>query len=382
MIENQPRRRLLVTGFRPGPGGVGRVMQNLIGGLAKAGIEVHVLVGRGDYPALEQAPHGVLLHRVPNKFGDKAAVPAVRALLEALSPPVVLCNRDDASGLIIASRQGLTPAPQVLLRIGIHVPTKLRSKNPFARWRSRRQLTRTYRAADLLIANSRGVAKGLRELLGDTAPPIEVLLNPVDLQRCRRLACAEPSHPWFTERRGPLLVSVGRLARMKDQGTMLRALALLPPSVRLVIFGEGRQRRRLAALAERLGIAQRVDLPGFSDNPFAPFAHVGRADAFVLSSRFEGSPNAQLEALAVGAPAIATDCPSGPREILDDGRYGPLVPIGNPRALADAILATLENPPAAALLDEAAERYRIDQAVRAYLQVMGLAEHAGQTARA
>ena len=102
----------------------------------------------------------------------------------------------------------------------------------------------------------------------------------------------------------------------------------------------------------------------------------------MLSSRFEGSPNALLEALAVGTPAIATDCPSGPREILENGRYGPLVPIGNPRALADAILATLENPPAAALLDEAAERYRIDQAVCAYLQVMGLAEHAGQTARA
>lgn len=344
-------------------------MQNLIGGLGNAGVEVHVLVGRGDYPALEQLPHGVLLHRVPNKLADPAAVPAVRTLLEALCPPVVLCNRDDASSLIIASRQGLTPAPRVLLRIGIHVPTKLRSKNPVARWRSRRQLTRTYRAADLLIANSRGVAQGLRELLGDTAPPIEVLLNPVDLQRCRHLAGAEPSHPWFTERRGPLLVSVGRLARMKDQGTMLRALALLPPDVRLVIFGEGRQRRRLAALAERLGIAQRVDLPGFSDNPFA---HVARADAFVLSSRFEGSPNALLEALAVGTPAIATDCPSGPREILDDGRYGPLVAIGDPRALADAIRETLENPPDATLLEQAAQRYALDRAVHGYLQVMGL----------
>lgn len=379
MIEDQPSRRLLVTGFRPGPGGVGRVMQNLIGGLANNGVEVHVLVGGGDYPAMEQLPHGVVLHRKPIDAGNAAAVALVRSLLVELRPPVVLCNRDDASTLIVAARHGLSPAPRVLLRIGIHVPTKLSSKNPVARWRSRRQLRRTYRKADLLIANSRGVAQGLREFLGQTAPPIEVLRNPVDLQRCRRLAASDPDHPWFQERRGHLLVSVGRLARMKDQMTMLRALVLLPPDVRLVIFGEGRQRRRLSALAEHLGIAERIALPGFSDNPFA---HVARADAFVLSSRFEGSPNALLEALAVGTPAIATDCPSGPREILGDGRYGPLVPIGDPRALAEAILATLENPPAAALLDQAAERYALDRAVRAYLLTMGLAGLAGPGADA
>jgi len=304
-------------------------------------------------------------------------VTGVRTLLEELYRPVVLCNRDDASSLIIAARQGLMPAPRVLLRIGIHVPTKLRSKNPVARWRSRRQLMRTYRAADLLIANSRGVAQGLHDLLGPTAPAIKVLLNPLDLNRCRSLAHAEPDHPWFRERRGRLLVMVGRLARMKDQSTMLRALALLPPDVRLVIFGDGRQRRRLAVLAERLGVAQRIDLPGFTNNPFA---HVSRADAFVLSSRFEGSPNALLEALAVGTPAIATDCPSGPREILDHGRYGRLVPIGDPRALADAILETLVNPPDAALLDEAAQRYRLDHAVQSYLQILGMSEHAAQAA--
>ena len=377
MIENQPSRRLLVTGFRPGPGGVGRVMQNLIEGFARAGVEVHVLVDAGDYPALEQLPHGVVLHREPNKKSSAAAVTGVRTLLEELYRPVVLCNRDDASSLIIAARQGLRPAPRVLLRIGIHVPTKLRSKNPVARWRSRRQLMRTYRAADLLIANSRGVAQGLHDLLGPTAPPIKVLLNPLDLNRCRSLAHAEPDHPWFRERRGRLLVMVGRLARMKDQSTMLRALALLPPDVRLVIFGDGRQRRRLAVLAERLGVAQRIDLPGFTNNPFA---HVSRADAFVLSSRFEGSPNALLEALAVGTPAIATDCPSGPREILDHGRYGRLVPIGDPRALADAILETLVNPPDAALLDEAAQRYRLDHAVQSYLQILGMSEHAAQAA--
>ena len=371
MTQRESARRLLVTGFRPGAGGVSRVMLNLIEGFARAGVDVHLLIGEGDHPALAKPLPGVQVHREPLKPA-RVALPRVHRLLEALAPSVVLSNRDDASILVIAAREGLASSPRVIPRIGIHVPTKLRSKNPFAGWRRRRQLQRAYRASDLLLANSRGVAQGLDDLLGSSSPPVEILNNPVDLERCRRMAAEAPAHPWCRERSGRLLVTVGRLVRMKDHETLLRALALLPSDVRLVIFGEGRQRRRLAALAKRLGITDRLDLPGFSDNPFAD---VARADAFVLSSRFEGSPNALLEAIAVGTPAVATDCPSGPREILEDGRYGLLVPMGDPRALADAVLATLNDPPSSEALAEAADRYAIDHAVQAYLRAMGFCEH-------
>jgi glycosyltransferase involved in cell wall biosynthesis len=166
------------------------------------------------------------------------------------------------------------------------------------------------------------------------------------------------------------LISVGRLSRVKDHACLLRAFALLPgKGDRLLILGEGKQRRELEALAKQLGVADRVDFPGHASNPFA---HVARADLFVLSSRFEGFGNALLEALIVGTPAVSTDCPSGPREILGGGRYGRLVPVGDPAMLAEAMLATIRDPPTPELLEEAVARLELDRAVPQYLAALGL----------
>lgn len=155
---------------------------------------------------------------------------------------------------------------------------------------------------------------------------------------------------------------------------MVRALALLPADCRLLIFGEGNQRVRLLRLARRLGVAERLDLPGYTNNPFS---RVTRADIFILSSRFEGSPNALTEAMAVGTPVVTTDCPGGPREILADGRFGHLVPVGDHRALAAAVAATLDAPPGPTLLQEAVTHFELTPAVDAYLRVLGLAAQTG-----
>ncbi|MDX1656566.1 MAG: glycosyltransferase, partial [Candidatus Competibacteraceae bacterium] len=145
----------------------------------------------------------------------------------------------------------------------------------------------------------------------------------------------------------------------------------LPPSlgVRLAILGEGKLRAELERLAGQLGIARRVALLGFRENPYAFMA---KADLFVLSSEREGNPNVLVEALAVGTPAVATDCPSGPREILAGGRYGTLVPMDDEQALAEAILATLQNPPPAELLREAVRDFTLERSSAAYLKAFGL----------
>jgi glycosyltransferase involved in cell wall biosynthesis len=138
-----------------------------------------------------------------------------------------------------------------------------------------------------------------------------------------------------------------------------------------MILGEGRQRGRLERLAGELGVADDVALPGFVDNPYA---YMRGARLFVLSSRFgEGSPNVLTEALAVGTPVVSTDCPSGPREILQDGRYGRLVSVGDAAALAEAILAALDEPVDRELLRGAAAPYAVERAAEEYLEVMGLA---------
>jgi glycosyltransferase involved in cell wall biosynthesis len=154
---------------------------------------------------------------------------------------------------------------------------------------------------------------------------------------------------------------------------MIRAFAKVRAerSCRLVILGEGGDRPKLEALTAELGLTQDVDLPGFQTNPF-PF--LVRAALFVLSSAWEGSPNVLTEAMALGTPVVSTDCPSGPRELLDGGRLGPLVPVGDAEALANAILETLDHHLSAEILKSAVADYHQTRSARLYLQALGCAE--------
>jgi len=184
------------------------------------------------------------------------------------------------------------------------------------------------------------------------------------------------AHPWFQTGELPVVLGIGRLARQKDFPTLLRAFAQVRSRrpCRLVILGEGKERSALTALVERLGITPHVEMPGFVANPFA---YLRRAALFVLSSAWEGSPNVLIEALALAVPSVATDCPSGPREILCEGRYGPLVPVGDDEALAEAMEAMLAAPPPAALLRRGADRFRDDGCARQYLDALGMAVGSG-----
>jgi glycosyltransferase involved in cell wall biosynthesis len=166
------------------------------------------------------------------------------------------------------------------------------------------------------------------------------------------------------------LLGVGRLEPQKDFALLLRAFARIrrERAARLLILGEGRERPRLTQLAKALGVADSVDLPGFVPNPYA---HMTRANLFVLSSRYEGLGNVVIEALACGCPVVSTDCPSGPAEVLDRGRYGRLVPVGDPAALAQAILAALEEPVDRARLRGRAAQFSVERAARRYLELMG-----------
>jgi glycosyltransferase involved in cell wall biosynthesis len=199
-----------------------------------------------------------------------------------------------------------------------------------------------YRRADGLAAISHGVAAAVAGLLGREPESIPVLHNPVVSPGFEALSAAAPEHPWFGDD-VPVVLAAGRLIRQKDYPTMLRAFALLAgrTPARLIVIGEGEDRGALEALAAELGIADRVAWPGFVANPYAWMA---AARAFVLSSRWEGFGNVLAEALACGTPAVATDCPSGPAEILGEGAYGRLVPVGDAAALADALEATLAEP--------------------------------------
>jgi len=194
-----------------------------------------------------------------------------------------------------------------------------------------------YLRADAVVAVSRGAAEDLAALLGISCDRIRVIYNPTLDNTIFDKAGAPVEHPWFADKNIAIVISAGRLTGQKDFVTLLRAFAVVRAKMeaRLVILGEGYDRSKLEDLAERLGIREAVDLPGFVDNPYK---YIAKADLFVLSSIYEGMPNALIEALAVGTPAIATDCPSGPREILPADA---LVPVGDYSAMARRILDVL-----------------------------------------
>ena len=136
---------------------------------------------------------------------------------------------------------------------------------------------------------------------------------------------------------------------------------------RLLILGDGSQREALLSLAGQLGVADDIGLPGFVANPFA---YLGRAAVFALSSAWEGLSNVIIEALACGCPVVSTDCPSGPAELLGRGAYGALVPVGDDTALAQALLATLDNPPPRDRLLDRARQFSVTRAAEHYLSVL------------
>ena len=158
---------------------------------------------------------------------------------------------------------------------------------------------------------------------------------------------------------------------MKDFQTLVRAFAKVRNNrpCKLIILGKGKLHDRLLALAEELGIKDDVSLPGFIHKPYGYMAH---SSLFALTSRWEGLGFVLIEALAVGTPVVSTDCRSGPREILQNGKYGSLVPVGDVDALAKAIINTLDHPLPREILQQAARPYEIGVSTTAYLKAMGL----------
>jgi len=222
-----------------------------------------------------------------------------------------------------------------------------------------------YRRAYRVVAVSDQLARDLVVQLKLPEGKVVSIPNPVPVEDLRQSAMAPVSHRYFSEG-VPIIIAVGRLQPQKDYPTMLRAVADLRKrrDVRLIILGEGQVRSELETLVKSLGLSEVVDLPGFVSSPWPWMA---RANTLVLTSLEEGWPMVLTEALALGIPIVATDCPTGPREILDNGKFGKLVPVGDVSAISTALEATLNDPPDLAALRARADEWSPRAALDAYL---------------
>jgi glycosyltransferase involved in cell wall biosynthesis len=362
--------RLALYGFHRGDNGIGRVICNLANGIVAHGVAVDLLVGHADSADLALLDGAVRVVTLGAHQG-RCAVARLADYLQGERPAALLANREWANRQALAARRRAGVPVRLAFRVGSPPSAGLARRHWPSRLWHRARLRHTYRQADRVIAISAGVAADMLSLTGLPAERVVTLKNPsipVDLDP---LAAAPAPHPWLEQRDMPVVLAAGRLVEVKDFATLLRAFAALRRQrpARLAILGEGPQRDALTALATRLGVADDFALPGFVTNPAAWMA---RAALFVVSSRYEGGPNVLIEALACGTPAVSTDCPHGPREILDHGRWGRLVPVGDAPALAAAMAATLDAPLPADTLRAAMTPYRVGTAARAYLSALGL----------
>lgn len=369
-------------------GGAQQRTITLANGFAERGHAVDLVVVSSDesrgvalHPAIRVVPldHGwrhlfEWLNRRVNVRGlfTAGATPVLARYLREERPDVLLSGASHVNLVATFARRFSKTNVPLVLRASNYPSGNLRWWPPLGQ-AIRRLLRRTlgvvYPWADHVIAVSKGVARDVQRLTGLSDERVTTIYSPVVGPEITRRAAEAVDHAWARDAQTPLVLAAGRLSIQKDFPTLIRAFARVRAvrPAHLVILGDGRQRDKLEKLVRELDLEGDVALPGRVDNPFA---WMSKAAVFVLSSAWEGLPGVVIEALACGCPVVSTDCPSGPREILEDGAIGPLVPVHDDRALADAILSVLADPPDRARLLARAESFRIDTGVDAYLRVL------------
>lgn len=362
---------LAVFAATSGHSGVDRIIANLLPAFVRAGVRVDLLRIRRHGPYIDPLPEGVRAIDLGSRHVGTSLGPLYR-YLRRHRPRVLLTDKDRTNRTALRARLLAHAPTRCFVRLGTTVSVNLAAKPPLEAWLQRRSIAR-YGRADGVIVPSRGAADDLSRFSGLARDRIQVLPNPIVSPALATLAAEPCPHPWLETGADPVILAVGSLTARKDYATLVRAFARLRQShrCRLVILGTGREHDPLRALAVELGVGEDLLLPGFSANPYA---WMGRATAFAHTSRWEGLGIVLVEALALGLPAVATDCPSGPAEVLDGGRYGQLVPVGDDAAVAEALGRVLDDRPAPETLRAAAEPYRIDTAAAAYLQALGLTD--------
>jgi glycosyltransferase involved in cell wall biosynthesis len=333
-------------------------------------LAVDLVLLRDESRHLQELPANVNIVRLGVRHSGLSLL-AIRRYLRQARPDAMLVAKDRAGRAALLARRLAGVPTRIVLRLGTTLSEAMQRKSGFSRWLRYWPIRWLYPWADGIVAVSQGVADDVAAIAGLPPKRISVVRNPVITPYLARQAEEVVDHPWLSGGHLPVIMGIGRLTRQKDFATLIRAFARLRPACpsRLVILGDGSDRDELTRLAGELGVAGDVNLVGFQPNPYAWLA---RCRLFVLSSRWEGSPNALTEAMALGVPVVATDCRSGPREVLAEGRYGPLVPVGDAVALAEAMRNTLGHDLGPETLRAAVNEYRSEISARRYLDILGL----------
>jgi glycosyltransferase involved in cell wall biosynthesis len=352
-------------------GGAELVILNLAWGIADRGLNVDLLVMERVKGIYREYLHPNIRVVPLSTRTMRAAVPSLAGYLRRERPATLLAAKDYINVAAILAK--LLARTHTHLVTGTHTNLSA-SMGSTQNWRYRLLpiLARLlYPRADAMVAVSGSAADDLATSAHLPRERIRVVHNPVVTPSLLEKAQAPLNHPWFAAGEPPVVLSAARLHPQKDLPTLIRAFTIVQSRrpARLLILGEGSERPALEALISKISLEDSAALPGFIPNPYPYMAHAG---VFAFSSAREGLPTVLIEALACGTPVVSTDCPSGPAEILQNGRYGKLVPVGDVDAIAAAIIETLDAPPDPDLLRQRAQDFSLERSVDQYLEVLEL----------
>lgn len=343
-------------------GGAERVITTVASELSNRGYNVELLLGETDGSDVELPSDITVIGFDHSRLS--ASLPSLVEYLRKQQPSVMVSTIYLSNILVTISHLLARSDSRLVLRVA-NTPSIHLASNSVRHVVGRNLLPFVYNRADQIIAISNGVKDDLVDEFSVPSKKITTVYNPIDLSMVDEQATAPLTHRWLSESH-QTIVGLGRLTPQKDFSTLLQSFAAVhaaTPSARLLILGDGELRKSLQTLAESLNISDVVEFTGYVDNPYK---YLSRADLFVLSSKWEGFGLCVLEALACSCPVVSTDCPNGPREILGDGEYGRLVPVGDVERLSTMIETELTQEHDKAKIRARAEMFRVDRIVDEY----------------
>lgn len=378
--QRQSDQPALIALFMPNlaGGGAERVMLTLGRAFVSRGFRVDLLLLQAEGELLDELPSGLKLVSL-DVSKPRSSVWPLRGYLRKRRPAVLLSTLSQMNWAACLAVRLAGTDTRCIVREATQLSLVLAGLSVPGRW-LRPQLLRWACRNAHHLAVSKGTASDLSCVLRLPDGAVQVVYNPIIDSGFFERAAEPVEHPWFREGEPPLILAVGRLHAAKGFDVLLDAFARLSRrvSTHLLILGEGPQRSALEARRHALGLDAVVALPGFVRNPLA---YMSRASVFVLSSRREGLPGALIEALANGTPVVATNCPSGPAEILDGGRFGRLVSPDDPESLAEALLAALQGGDTIHAPGVWLRQFAVDTVVDRYLDLMDLHDRPAVRAR-
>jgi glycosyltransferase involved in cell wall biosynthesis len=370
MMHNKKSIALFIPSMTGG--GAERVTLNLITAFCMQGWSVDLILNKADGRLLPFIPKDVRVFTLSaSNFISKTY--RLSKYLKNENPEflISLLDRVNAAGCAKFITKSNT---KVILSFHNTISQELLAEKTLFSQPKRLFMKLSCRLSDSIVAVSKGVAADLINTLDIAHEKVNVIYNPIVSLEIIEKSKMPVTHPWLHQREIPIFLSIGRLSPAKNFPDLLKAFALVRQKIeaKLLILGEGEERPKLENLICSLNIQEDVELHGFVDNPYP---YIVNASSFVMSSKHEGLTSVLIEALALGKPIVSTDCPNGPSEILDEGKYGKLVPVGNLSALCNAMIESLSVNKDVEAMQARAKSFSVSSTIQQYINLLNSLHH-------